>query len=120
MILPAAQEQEEQNAKQLSRISPEGFTTTLAPQSFLQPDSNPVSFIGSPAVNSQALFSNMASPSSFVPPSPMAMTPAMSSGIQPLLQNIVSTVNLGCQLDLKKIALHARNAEYNPKRFAAD
>jgi transcription initiation factor TFIID TATA-box-binding protein len=22
-------------------------------------------------------------------------------------------------LDLKKIALHARNAEYNPKRFAA-
>jgi transcription initiation factor TFIID TATA-box-binding protein len=31
----------------------------------------------------------------------------------------VSTVNLGCRLDLKKIALHARNAEYNPKRFAA-
>lgn len=30
-------------------------------------------------------------------------------------RNIVSTVNLGCRLDLKKIALHARNAEYNPK-----
>lgn len=42
-----------------------------------------------------------------------------SSGITPQLQNIVSTVNLGCPLDLKKIALHARNAEYNPKRFAA-
>lgn len=28
-------------------------------------------------------------------------------------------MNLGCKLDLKKIALHARNAEYNPKRFAA-
>jgi len=41
------------------------------------------------------------------------------SGIIPTLQNIVSTVNLGCRLDLKKIALHARNAEYNPKRFAA-
>lgn len=41
------------------------------------------------------------------------------SGIVPVLQNIVSTVNLGCQLDLKHIALHARNAEYNPKRFAA-
>jgi len=41
------------------------------------------------------------------------------SGIIPALQNIVSTVNLGCKLDLKKIALHARNAEYNPKRFAA-
>jgi len=41
------------------------------------------------------------------------------SGIIPTLQNIVSTVNLGCRLDLKNIALHARNAEYNPKRFAA-
>ena len=43
----------------------------------------------------------------------------VSSGIVPQLQNIVSTVNLGCKLELKKIALHARNAEYNPKRFAA-
>nr|GEV43424.1 TATA-box-binding protein [Tanacetum cinerariifolium] len=33
--------------------------------------------------------------------------------------NIVSTVNLECKLDLKAIALQARNAEYNPKRFAA-
>jgi transcription initiation factor TFIID TATA-box-binding protein len=41
------------------------------------------------------------------------------SGIVPTLQNLVSTVNLGCRLDLKEIALHARNAEYNPKRFAA-
>ncbi|XP_051184309.1 TATA-box-binding protein 2 isoform X1 [Lolium perenne] len=41
------------------------------------------------------------------------------SGIVPTLQNIVSTVNLGCELDLKAIALQARNAEYNPKRFAA-
>ena len=30
-------------------------------------------------------------------------------------RNIVSTVNLGCKLDLKTIALRARNAEYNPK-----
>lgn len=48
----------------------------------------------------------------------MAMTP-LDSSILPQLQNIVSTVNLNCKLDLKKIALHARNAEYNPKRFAA-
>ncbi|XP_042010110.1 TATA-box-binding protein 2-like isoform X1 [Salvia splendens] len=41
------------------------------------------------------------------------------SGIVPTLQNIVSTVNLDCKLDLKSIALQARNAEYNPKRFAA-
>lgn len=66
-------------------------------------------------------------PSFHNPPSvqnPMTpMTPmshsALDSGIVPTLQNIVSTVNLGCKLDLKKIALHARNAEYNPKRFAA-
>jgi len=37
----------------------------------------------------------------------------------PTLQNIVSTVNLNCKLDLKQIVLQARNAEYNPKRFAA-
>ncbi|KAL5830223.1 hypothetical protein ACOSQ3_019691 [Xanthoceras sorbifolium] len=41
------------------------------------------------------------------------------SGLVPTLQNIVSTVNLDCKLDLKNIALHARNAEFNPKRFAA-
>ncbi|XP_012519192.1 PREDICTED: TATA box-binding protein-like protein 2 [Propithecus coquereli] len=60
-------------------------------------------------------------------PSPLAsitpmtpMTPVSEcSGIVPQLQNIVSTVNLACKLDLKKIALHAKNAEYNPKRFAA-
>ncbi|KAE8209596.1 hypothetical protein CF319_g7640 [Tilletia indica] len=44
-------------------------------------------------------------------------TPA--HGIVPTLQNIVATVNLDVRLDLKTIALHARNAEYNPKRFAA-
>ncbi|KAJ1294835.1 hypothetical protein BS78_01G176700 [Paspalum vaginatum] len=41
------------------------------------------------------------------------------SGIVPTLQNIVSTVSLDCQLDLQQIANRARNAEYNPKRFAA-
>lgn len=41
------------------------------------------------------------------------------SGIVPTLQNIVATVNLDAKLDLKDIALRARNAEYNPKRFAA-
>uniref|UniRef100_UPI0006A69EBF ECU04_1440 protein n=1 Tax=Encephalitozoon cuniculi (strain GB-M1) TaxID=284813 RepID=UPI0006A69EBF len=41
------------------------------------------------------------------------------SGIIPTLQNVVATVNLSCKLDLKNIALRARNAEYNPKRFAA-
>ncbi|NXU14969.1 TBPL2 protein, partial [Pardalotus punctatus] len=48
-----------------------------------------------------------------------ATSASESSGIVPQLQNIVSTVNLACKLDLKNIALHARNAEYNPKRFSA-
>lgn len=41
------------------------------------------------------------------------------SGIVPVVQNVVATVNLGCPLELKKIAMQARNAEYNPKRFTA-
>lgn len=58
-------------------------------------------------------------------PSPVPATPAALTleqqhitaveGIVPTLQNIVATVNLDCRLDLKTIALHARNAEYNPK-----
>ena len=64
-----------------------------------------------------------AGPSS--PPPAAAPTPAPLTleqqhitaveGIVPTLQNIVATVNLDCRLDLKTIALHARNAEYNPK-----
>lgn len=41
------------------------------------------------------------------------------SGIIPILQNIVATTNLTVPLDLKKISVKARNAEYNPKRFVA-
>jgi transcription initiation factor TFIID TATA-box-binding protein len=37
----------------------------------------------------------------------------------PKLQNIVSTANLGCQLNLLHIAHHLSNVEYKPKRFAA-
>lgn len=40
---------------------------------------------------------------------------AIDRSCYPVLQNIVSTVNLSCKLDLKQIALNARNAEYNPK-----
>jgi transcription initiation factor TFIID TATA-box-binding protein len=40
---------------------------------------------------------------------------AHPSGAKPQLQNVVATVNLGIKLDLKEIAMHARNAEYNPK-----
>ena len=37
----------------------------------------------------------------------------------PKIQNLVSTANLQCSLDLKEIGYHCRNAQYNPKRFAA-
>ncbi|KAM5243475.1 TATA box-binding protein-like 2 [Hipposideros larvatus] len=61
---------------------------------------------------------NSLSLSSITPMTPMTLL-SECSGIVPQLQNIVSTANLACKLDLKKIALHAKNAEYNPKRFAA-
>lgn len=33
------------------------------------------------------------------------------------LQNCVSTINLGCELNLQTINFRTRNSEYNPKRF---
>jgi hypothetical protein len=70
----------------------------------------------------------VAGPSSPASPPGTSSTPAIAvpqtleqqhitavEGIVPTLQNIVATVNLDCRLDLKTIALHARNAEYNPK-----
>jgi len=59
------------------------------------------------------------SSSQAVLPHPAAALITAVAGIVPTLQNIVATVSLECRLDLKTIALHARNAEYNPKRFAA-
>uniref|UniRef100_A0A7E4WDM2 TATA-box-binding protein n=1 Tax=Panagrellus redivivus TaxID=6233 RepID=A0A7E4WDM2_PANRE len=62
-------------------------------------------------------FNNM--PASNIPTA-MPATPMANVDVpSPTLQNIVSTLNLGVQLGLKHIASHARNAEYNPKRFAA-
>jgi transcription initiation factor TFIID TATA-box-binding protein len=37
----------------------------------------------------------------------------------PKLQNIVSTASLDAKIELRKVATHCNNAEYNPKRFAA-
>lgn len=90
------------------------------PQSSMQPQT-PQSLMSPmvPMQDSSKLDSNIAPIPSKGPMTPMTpMTPA-DPAILPQLQNIVSTVNLNCKLDLKKIALQARNAEYNPKRFAA-
>jgi len=37
--------------------------------------------------------------------------------MEPRIQNIMCTVNLGCRLDLSYIARHGYNLEYNPKIF---
>jgi transcription initiation factor TFIID TATA-box-binding protein len=67
--------------------------------------------------NGQVTTNGVATPATT--PEQVPASSASASGIVPTLQNIVATVNLSARLDLKTIALHARNAEYNPKRFAA-
>jgi len=89
---------------------------------------NDIRFHHRPSIASKKSITDMGPPSavtsyhlSSVAPSTPITPRAIdnTSHIQPSLQNIVSTVSLGCTLDLKRIALQARNAEYNPKRFAA-
>lgn len=38
---------------------------------------------------------------------------------KPRIQNVVGTMNLGFSLELTEIYWKAKNAEYNPSRFAA-
>lgn len=132
-ILPMAQQQQQQQILQMPPLMPLqssggmtphktmnayapslGFTT---PQSMMHPQTPQT--LMSPMVNRM----DQNQPPSLqggTTPGPMTpMTPSGEAGSIPQLQNIVSTVNLSCKLDLKRIALHARNAEYNPKRFAA-
>ena len=54
-------------------------------------------------------------------PAPLTLEQYITTigGIIPTLQNIITTANLDCQLGLKAIALHAGNAEYNPKVFVS-
>ena len=74
----------------------------------------------SSASSSSSSSSSAASMLRPLPPQTAALDrSAHPSGIIPPLQNVVATTNLNTPLDLKKIALHAKNAEYNPKRFAA-
>lgn len=91
-------------------------TTAAQAKVFVSPSS--LSFPG--GVNDQQMTGNGGAPApntngGAVVKSEPAAEDESSSGIVPTLQNIVATVNLDCRLDLKTIALHARNAEYNPK-----
>ncbi|KAI8967413.1 transcription factor TFIID-domain-containing protein [Mycotypha africana] len=75
--------------------------------------------VPTPHPNVTTPFAVPTTPAPLDTPTPSNRDPNSVAGITPTLQNIVATVNLDCRLDLKTIALHARNAEYNPKRFAA-
>ena len=116
-----------------------GFEPGLTPQHFLNSGLTPQSLLtGTPNQNnfdmrtnaykksSEQVYAPVANPAPYnpMPPNLTKLTavtpqPGIEPGLVPQLQNIVATVNLGCKLDLKKIALTAKNAEYNPKRFAA-
>jgi len=93
-------------------------------QSHTPPPSQPQSANATTAISNGTTSAAVAGPStppaSAVPTTPVPLTLEQQhitavEGIVPTLQNIVATVNLDCRLDLKTIALHARNAEYNPK-----
>ncbi len=86
---------------------------SLTPQNFITSGQTPHSLLSSQ--------SPIFAPPSPTPAAPLSLNPPakMDPGFVPQVQNIMSTVSLGCRLDLNQIALNARNAEYNPKRFAA-
>lgn len=138
MILPSAQQQQQQQSVQhhnqqqqqqqqsqqqgQSVAQQQTYTSGFTPHSLMQPHTpsmmSPV--VGGGSQVSAGMFGSVTGPSTPVGGPMTPLTPHSNDpGIVPQLQNIVSTVNLNCKLDLKKIALHARNAEYNPKRFAA-
>lgn len=111
---PETPQPQTRNASVILSSSSAGGQT---PQSLMQPQTP----LSSGAIHQPATPKDTSSQYPATPGPPMTpITPSSADpGIVPQLQNIVSTVNLGCKLDLKKIALQARNAEYNPKRFAA-
>ncbi|KAF8911179.1 transcription factor TFIID-domain-containing protein [Gymnopilus junonius] len=126
LVLPGgASLQQQQPGLALPGPSPL-FNSYTHPQAQAKQQTPPTA---APSANGAASSSNAVAgpstpPASTIPATPVPLTLEQQhitavEGIVPTLQNIVATVNLDCRLDLKTIALHARNAEYNPKRFAA-
>ena len=113
----SALEEEQQQAK----VATGQLSTTSQQATQEASDQTPRLFDSQPLMTAPLLGTAPLYPSPVTPMTPM--TPAMPASeiteLVPQLHNIVCTVNLGCKLDLKSIALLARNAEYNPKRFAA-
>lgn len=54
---------------------------------------------------------------SIIAQSPMPSTEPQDALNSIKIQNCVATVNLGCDLNLRKINFRTRNSEYNPSRF---
>lgn len=76
-----------------------------------------------PTQHNQSFPQNIQSPLS-VPPqcnitaqSPMPSAEPQDAINAIKIQNCVATVNLGCDLNLRKINFRTRNSEYNPSRF---
>ncbi|KAM9722282.1 TATA-box-binding protein-like [Dama dama] len=110
-------EEEQQQAKVAT-----GQLSTMSQQATQEAsDQTPPLFNSHPLMTAPLLGTTPLYPSPMTPITPM--TPPMPASeiteLVPQLHNIVCMVNLGCKLDLKRIALLARNAEYNPKRFVA-
>eukprot|EP00092_Neocalanus_flemingeri_P078032 GFUD01096972.1.p1 GENE.GFUD01096972.1~~GFUD01096972.1.p1 ORF type:complete len:331 (-),score=121.13 GFUD01096972.1:184-1176(-) len=104
--------------------TPNMLSTGQTPQNMLGSTPHNLLATGTtPSLSTRTSEGHQGGPPVYAPvASPAPPTPAMQQSgtdIIPQLQNIVSTVNMCSKLDLKKIALHARNAEFNPKRFAA-
>ncbi|XP_012257349.1 TATA-box-binding protein [Athalia rosae] len=84
---------------------------------------NPVKNVTDEVSMAPPLSTNVPRPSTSQNVNPQSMMnpmlPAFSKkeSIQPSLQNIVSTVNLGVELKLMYINTRTRNSEYNPARF---
>ncbi|XP_055624915.1 TATA-box-binding protein [Toxorhynchites rutilus septentrionalis] len=99
--------------------TPQSLMSPMVPMTETKPPATPIHNNSGSSVRDPDNIGSVNIHQTMGPATPMTpMTPS-EPAILPQLQNIVSTVNLSCRLDLKKIALHARNAEYNPKRFAA-
>lgn len=109
-------------ATNLALPGPSPLSNSFSPpsQKAYQPQTQPPAQSQTPPAQANAVAGPSTPPAAAAPAAPVALTLEQQhitavEGIVPTLQNIVATVNLDCRLDLKTIALHARNAEYNPK-----
>jgi len=130
---PPPQPQPQSQPQRPGALALPGSSKFATPASVTNSVTNGFSVPPNPNLQNTALATgnnNNGTPTTPAPTPAVAATPRPSAhddqtnitsveGMVPTLQNIVATVNLDCRLDLKTIALHARNAEYNPKRFAA-